>query len=106
MPVDYDETALEAALEQNIISFLLEFGTGFAIVGRQKEIMVSGKTRKIDMLFYYIRHECYIVIELKIIFFEPEFAGRLNFYVNAVDELIRIPDENSTIEFNVNRLKQ
>lgn len=97
MPPDYDEAALETALEQNITRFLLELGTGFAFVGRQKEIVVSGKSRKIDMLFYHIRLKCYIVIELKTVSFEPEFAGKLNFYVNAVNELIRIPDENPTI---------
>jgi len=97
LPPDYDEAALEEALEQNITRFLLELGTGFAFVGRQKEIVVSGKTRKIDMLFYHIRLKCYIVIELKAVSFEPEFAGKLNFYVNAVNELIRTPDENPTI---------
>ncbi len=97
LPPDYDESALEAALEQNITRFLLELGTGFAFVGRQKEIVVSGKTRKIDMLFYHIRLKCYVVVELKAVSFEPEFAGKLNFYVNAVNDLIRTPDENPTI---------
>lgn len=97
LPPDYDESELEAALEQNITRFLLELGTGFAFVGRQKEIVVSGKTRKIDMLFYHIRLKCYVVVELKAVSFEPEFAGKLNFYVNAVNDLIRTPDENPTI---------
>ncbi len=93
----YNEEDLEDALEQNITNFLLELGTGFAFVGRQKEIIVSGKTRKIDMLFYHIRLKCYVVVELKVVSFEPEFAGKLNFYVNAVNELIKTPDENPTI---------
>ncbi|MDE6890355.1 MAG: PDDEXK nuclease domain-containing protein [Lachnospiraceae bacterium] len=97
LPGGYDETALEAALEQNITRFLLELGTGFAFIGRQKEIIVSGKTRKIDMLFYHIRLKCYVVVELKAVSFEPEFAGKLNFYVNAVNDLIRTADENPTI---------
>ena len=97
LPPDYDETALEEALEQNITRFLLELGTGFAFIGRQKEIVVSGKTRKIDMLFYHIRLKCYIVVELKAVSFEPEFVGKLNFYVNAVNDLIRTSDENPTI---------
>lgn len=97
LPPDYDEIALEDALEQNITRFLLELGTGFAFIGRQKEIVVSGKARKIDMLFYHIRLKCYVVVELKAVSFEPEFAGKLNFYVNAVNELIRTPDENPTI---------
>ena len=93
----YDELALEAALEQNITRFLLELGTGFAFVGRQKEIVVSGKTRRIDMLFYHIRLRCYVVVELKAKPFEPEFAGKLNFYVNAVDKLLRSEKDNPTI---------
>ena len=55
LPPQFDEDALETALEQNITRFLLELGTGFAFVGRQKEIVVAGKTRKIDMLFYHIK---------------------------------------------------
>lgn len=97
LPANYDEKALENALEQNITRFLLELGTGFAFVGRQKEIVVSGKTRKIDMLFYHIRLRCYVVVELKVTVFEPEFAGKLNFYVSAVDELIKAADDNPTI---------
>lgn len=97
LPRGYDETALEEALEQNITRFLLELGTGFAFIGRQKEIVVSGKSRKIDMLFYHIRLKCYVVVELKAVSFETEFAGKLNFYVNAVNDLIRTPDENPTI---------
>ena len=68
-----------------------------AWVGRQKEIVVSGKTRKIDMLFYHIRLKCYVVVELKVKPFEPEFAGKLNYYVNAVDELLKTEYENPTI---------
>ena len=97
LPRGYDETALEEALEQNVTRFLLELGTGFAFIGRQKEIVVSGKSRKIDMLFYHIRLKCYVVVELKAVSFETEFAGKLNFYVNAVNDLIRTPDENPTI---------
>lgn len=97
LPPDYAEEDLEDALEKNITQFLLELGKGFAFVGRQKEIIVAGKTRKIDMLFYHITLKCYIVVELKVKSFEPEFAGKLNFYVNAVDELMKTPDENPTI---------
>lgn len=97
LPKAYDEHDLEVAIEQNITRFLLELGTGFAFVGRQKEIIVSGKTRKIDMLFYHIRLRCYVVLELKARAFEPEFAGKLNFYVNAVDELLKTTEDNPTI---------
>lgn len=97
LPPEYDEKDLEDALVQNITQFLLELGTGFAFVGRQKEIVVAGKTRKIDMLFYHIKLRCYVVVELKVTAFDPEFAGKLNFYVNAVNELIRTENENPTI---------
>lgn len=97
VPVNYKEEQLEAALEQNITRFLLELGTGFAFVGRQKELIVGNCTRKIDMLFYHIRLKAYIVVELKVKPFEPEYAGKLNYYVNAVDELLKGPDDNPTI---------
>ena len=93
----YDEDEMEAALTQNVTDLLLEMGTGFAFIGKQKEIIVGGRARKIDLLFYHIRLRCFIACELKAKPFEPEFAGKLNFYVNAVDELLRTPDDNPTI---------
>ena len=97
LPAGYNEDALEDALERNITRFLLELGTGFAFVGRQKEIIVSGRTRRIDMLFYHIRLRCYVVVELKVVPFEPEFVGKLNFYINAVNELMRSDGDNPTV---------
>lgn len=97
VPVNYKEEQLEAALEQNITRFLLELGTGFAFVGRQKELIVGNRTRRIDMLFYHIRLKAYVVVELKVKPFDPEYAGKLNYYVNAVDELLKGPDDNPTI---------
>jgi len=93
----YDEAELEDALSKNITDLLLELGTGFAFIGRQKEIIVGGRTRKIDLLFYHIRLRCYVACELKAKPFEPEYAGKLNFYVNAVDELLKADDDNPTI---------
>ena len=93
----YDESELEEALTRSITDLLLELGSGFAFVGRQKELIVGGKSRKIDLLFYHIRLRCYVVCELKAREFEPEFAGKLNFYVNAVDELLKHDDDNPTI---------
>ncbi len=87
LPKEYDEDALEDVLEQRMTRFLLELGDGWAFVGRQKEIIISGKTRKIDLLFYHIYLRCYVVLELKVTAFDPEFTGKLNFYVNAVNEL-------------------
>ena len=66
-------------------------------MGRQREIIISGKTRRIDMLFYHTKLHCYIVVELKVVPFEPEFVGKLNFYVNAVDNLIKDKIDNPTI---------
>ena len=93
----YDEAELEDALSKNITDLLLELGTGFAFIGRQKEIIVGGRTRRIDLLFYHIRLRCYVACELKAKPFEPEFAGKLNYYVNAVDELLKADDDNPTI---------
>lgn len=97
VPINYKEEQLEVALEQNITRFLLELGTGFAFVGRQKELIVGNHSRKIDMLFYHIRLKAYVVVELKVKPFNPEYAGKLNYYVNAVDELLKGPDDNPTI---------
>lgn len=97
VPLDYKEVQLESALEQNITRFLLELGTGFAFVGRQKELIIGNRTRKIDMLFYHIKLKAYVVVELKVRPFDPEYAGKLNYYVNAVDELQKGPDDNPTI---------
>lgn len=93
----YDEADLEEALTKNITDLLLEMGTGFAFIGRQKEIIVGGRTRKIDLLFYHIRLRCYVVCELKAKPFEPEYAGKLNYYVSAVDDLMKTEDDNPTI---------
>ena len=88
---------MEEALSKSITDLLLELGTGFAFIGRQKEIIVGGRSRKIDLLFYHIRLHCYVVCELKARPFEPEFAGKLNFYVNAIDELLKQDEDNPTI---------
>lgn len=97
LPKHYAEEELENELEKQITRFLLELGTGFAFVGRQKELIIAGTTRRIDLLFFHIPLNCYIVIELKTVPFQPEFAGKLNFYVNAVDDLIKTPSQNPTI---------
>ena len=93
----YDERDLEDALANDITHFLLELGNGFCYVGRQKELVVSGDDYFPDMLFYHIRLRCYVVIELKVVDFMPEFVGKLNFYVSAVNRLLRQADDNPTI---------
>lgn len=93
----YDEAELQEALMSNVTDLLLEMGNGFAFIGKQKELVVGGRSRRIDLLFYHIRLRCYVVCELKAKPFEPEYAGKLNFYVNAVDELLKSGDDNPTI---------
>ena len=93
----FEERELEDALTSDITNLLLEMGTGFAFMGRQKEIIVGGRSRKIDLLFYHVRLRCYIACEIKVKPFEPEFTGKLNYYVSAVDELVKAPDDNPTI---------
>ena len=93
----YKEETLETELEKQLTRFLLELGNGFAYLGRQRQIIVAGKTRRIDMLFYHIRLRCYVVVELKATPFKPEYAGKLNFYVSAVNHLMKGPDDNPTI---------
>lgn len=92
------EKQLEEELATNITRFLLELGQGFAYVGRQMELkMPGGQTFIPDMIFYHTRLKSYIVCELKVVPFIPDFAGKLNFYVSAVDELLKQPDDNPTI---------
>ncbi len=97
MQPGYNERELEDSLTHNITKLLLEFGKGFAFVGRQVELVVSGTSYFIDMLFYHIKLKCYVVVELKVVPFIPEFAGKLNFYVTAVDKLLKQEDDNPTI---------
>jgi predicted nuclease of restriction endonuclease-like (RecB) superfamily len=91
------ERELETALIQHIREFLLELGVGFAFVGSQFPIQVSGKEYRLDLLFYHFRLHCFVVIDLKTVEFEPEFSGKMNFYVSAIDELMRSSQDNPTI---------
>ena len=95
---NYDENELETALISNITRFLLELGKGFAFVGRQIELkMPNGKSYFPDLLFYHIKMRCYVVVELKVVEFEPEHAGKLNFYVTATDKLLKSETDNPTV---------
>lgn len=91
------ELEIEKQLTENITKFLLELGKGFAFVGRQYPIEIGKKSYSLDLLFYHIYLKCYIVIELKTVEFEPEFAGKLNFYLSAVDDILKTEDENPSI---------
>jgi predicted nuclease of restriction endonuclease-like (RecB) superfamily len=91
------ERALERALIERIRDFLLELGVGFAFLGSQYPLEVSGKEYRLDLLFYHVQLHCYIVIELKAGEFEPEFSGKMNFYVSAVDNLLKTQRDDPTI---------
>ena len=72
-------------------------GSGFAFVGQQVHLQVEGEDYYIDLLFYHLRLRCYMVIDLKAVEFKPEFAGKMNFYLSAVDDLFRHPEDRSSI---------
>jgi predicted nuclease of restriction endonuclease-like (RecB) superfamily len=91
------ERVIENELVQNVTKFLLELGSGFSFVGQQYPIHVGDNDFYIDLLFYHLELRCYIVVELKAVDFRPEFAGKLNFYVNAVDGEIQHEGDNPTI---------
>lgn len=98
LPSKFSEMDLENKLATNITRFLLELGKGFAYVGRQMELDTpSGKSYFPDMVFYHTRLKCYVVVEIKIVDFMPEFIGKLNFYVSAADELLKGEGDNSSI---------
>ncbi len=94
---DYNERDLELGLIKHITSFLLELGAGFAYIGRQVEVEVGERSFLLDLLFYHTRLHCYVVVELKTGQFEPEHAGKLNFYIKAVDEQLQKPGDHPTI---------
>lgn len=91
------ERDIENALIRHITRFLLELGAGFAFVGRQFRMEVSGDEFFLDLLFYHTRLKCYVVVELKAHAFKPEHAGQLNFYLSAVDAQIKATDDKPTI---------
>ena len=99
------EKDLEEALINNITKVLLEFGRGFAFVGHQYHIEVAGEDYYIDLLFYNIKLKCYVVIELKIGEFKPEYAGQLSFYLTVIDEQIKEVNDNPTIGLLLCRYK-
>ena len=91
------EHEVEDRMMENITRLLLELGTGFAFVGRQYHLSVGEQDFYIDLLFYNIRLRSYVVVELKNAAFKPEFAGKLNFYLSAVDDLLRTEHDNHSI---------
>ncbi|GBC61390.1 DUF1016 domain-containing protein [Desulfonema ishimotonii] len=94
---DFNERELEKGLLRHITKFLLELGAGFAYMGQQVPLRVGERDFFLDLLFYHTRLHCYVVIELKTGDFEPEHAGKLNFYIKAVDEQFRKKGDEPTI---------
>ena len=94
---EHTERELETALIEHVTQFLLELGAGFAYMGRQVPLQVGERDFFLDLLFYHARLHCYVVVELKTVDFEPEFAGKLNFYLKAVDEQLRHEGDQPTI---------
>lgn len=91
------ERELERGLLDHVQKFLLEMGEGFAFVGRQVRLTVGGDDYSLDLLFYHLRLRCYIVVDLKMQAFEPEFTGKMNFYLAAVDDQMRHPQDAVSI---------
>lgn len=93
----HSEKELEKKLLEKLKNFLMELWLWFAYMGNQFELKIDGDSYFLDLLFYHTKLKCYVVIELKIGAFKPEYAGKLNFYVNAVNKYLKAEDDNSTI---------
>jgi len=91
------ERELERALIDHLRDFLLELGVGFSFVGSQYRLEVGGQEFRLDLLLYHLRLRAFVVIEVKVTDFQPEFSGKMNFYLSAVDDLLRHPDDQPSI---------
>lgn len=94
---DMLETDIENELVRNVTSLLMELGTGFAFMGQQYHLEIGGKEFYIDLLFYNTKLRCYVAIDLKTGDFKPEQAGKMNFYLSALDDLVKSPDDNPSV---------
>ena len=91
------EKVIERSLIDHIRDFLLELGSGFAFLGSQHKVTLSGEDFYIDLLMYHVRLRAYVVIKLKSEKFKPEYAGKLSFYLTAIDKEVKLPDDKPTI---------
>ena len=94
---DMLERDIEQALVRDVTNLLLELGTGFAFLGNQYHLNVGGDDFYINLLFYNLNLRCYVVVELKTGEFKPEYAGQLNFYLSAVDGILKKNVDNPSI---------
>lgn len=92
-----DEHDVEQQIVSNVRKFMMSLGNDFAFMGNQYRLIVNNKERFIDLLFYHRRMRCLVAIELKNGEFQPEYAGKLNYYLTALDELVRLPEENPSV---------
>jgi predicted nuclease of restriction endonuclease-like (RecB) superfamily len=97
LDAEAEERALEAGLLSHIQKFLVELGAGFAFVGQQVRLEVGGEDFYVDLLFYHLKLRCFVVVDLKTTAFKPEYAGKMNFYLSAIDDLLRHPDDKPSI---------
>lgn len=94
---DHLELDLERGLVAHVQKLLLEMGKGFAFVARQYHVVVAEQDYYIDLLFYHFKLQCFVVVELKARDFKPEDAGKINFYLSAIDDLVKSEHDNPTI---------
>lgn len=97
LATEFSERELEVALTKNVEKFLVELGAGFAFVGRQYHVEISDKDVYLDLLFYHLKTRCFIVIDLKKGDFLPEYAGKMNFYCSAVDDILKHETDQPTV---------
>ena len=97
LATEFSERELEVALTKNVEKFLVELGAGFAFVGRQYHLEISDKDVYLDLLFYHLKTRCFIVIDLKKGDFLPEYAGKMNFYCSAVDDILKHETDQPTV---------
>jgi predicted nuclease of restriction endonuclease-like (RecB) superfamily len=97
LATEFSERELELELVKHVEKFLLELGAGFAFVGRQYKLEVSDKDFQLDLLFYHLKMRCFVVVDLKKGDFIPEYAGKMNFYCSAVDDLLKHETDKPTI---------
>lgn len=96
-PEDADERVIEQSIIQNIKNFIMAFGKDFAFMGNQFHLEIEGHDYYIDLLFFSRRLRSLVAFELKRGEFKPEYTGKLNFYLSALDEYVKLPDENPSI---------
>ena len=100
------EKDLEDQLAGKVTEFLLELGKGFSYLGRQYPLNIAGENSKVDLMMYHTRLHCYVAIELKATDFMPEYLSKLNYYISAIDDLIKTPEDNPTIGLLLCRSKK